>query len=94
VSASYLSSVDFAAGLNKAGVRATTTFYEGKTHTDPIIEDPMKGGKDALISDLLRIIKHKGEIVEKQPGEELLGPVIPPMVSHLAIKVSNFFNPF
>ncbi len=30
--------------------------YEGKTHTQPIIEDPMRGGRDQLRDDIWNFI--------------------------------------
>lgn len=30
--------------------------YEGKSHTQPLIEDPLKGGQDCLMEDILSIV--------------------------------------
>ena len=30
--------------------------YKGKTHTQPIVEDPMRGGRDVLMDDVLSMV--------------------------------------
>jgi len=46
----------FADVLAEAGVEVKTRFYSGKSHTDPILEDPIEGEGDALMSDLLHLV--------------------------------------
>lgn len=43
---------DFEAALRAAGVHVDAEYYEGKSHTDPILEDPMSG-EDPLMLRLL-----------------------------------------
>ena len=31
--------------------------YPGKTHTQPIVEDPMRGGRDELMDDVLGVVR-------------------------------------
>jgi prenylcysteine alpha-carboxyl methylesterase len=38
------------------GVDARVKSYEGKTHTQPLIEDPMRGGRDVLMDDVLEMV--------------------------------------
>eukprot|EP00475_Leptophrys_vorax_P014716 TRINITY_DN20999_c0_g2_i1.p1 TRINITY_DN20999_c0_g2~~TRINITY_DN20999_c0_g2_i1.p1 ORF type:complete len:558 (+),score=102.24 TRINITY_DN20999_c0_g2_i1:124-1797(+) len=55
------SSLELAFVLSQLGAEVMVRVYNGKTHTDPIIEDPMRG-KDQLLSDLLLILKeHRSE---------------------------------
>ncbi|XP_022957175.1 isoprenylcysteine alpha-carbonyl methylesterase ICME isoform X1 [Cucurbita moschata] len=50
------SSKTFADTLQSVGVKAETFFYEGKTHTDVFVQDPLRGGKDQMFEDLVAII--------------------------------------
>jgi hypothetical protein len=60
------SSLELAFVLSQLGAEVMVRIYNGKTHTDPIIEDPMRG-KDQLLSDLLLIIKDQRP--EEEPGD-------------------------
>jgi len=47
-------SARFAAALRAAGAPAVSErYYPGKSHTDPFLEDPILGGQDALLEDIL-----------------------------------------
>lgn len=35
---------------------ASLKLYKGKTHTQPIVEDPMRGGRDELMDDVLGVV--------------------------------------
>ena len=48
---------EFAAAAGAAGVRCRTKFYPGKTHTQPIVEDPMRGGQDELMDEVLSLVR-------------------------------------
>ncbi len=51
-------SAAFAAALRGAGVapsRVEERYYPGKSHTDPFLEDPILGGEDALLQDILAL---------------------------------------
>ncbi|CAK4083515.1 unnamed protein product [Aphanomyces euteiches] len=50
------SSAKFAAALSSVGINVKIKYYAGKSHTDPIIEDPMQGN-DPLVHDILDIIQ-------------------------------------
>ncbi|KAM7270715.1 hypothetical protein ACFE04_029929 [Oxalis oulophora] len=50
----------FARTLQKHGVQAEPILYEGKTHTDLFLQDPMRGNTYEMFEDLLAII-HKGD---------------------------------
>lgn len=52
-------SAALAAALRAAGRPPSSVaelYYEGKTHTDPFLEDPVLGGRDVLMEDLLRLV--------------------------------------
>ncbi|KAL8549356.1 hypothetical protein ACS0TY_008262 [Phlomoides rotata] len=54
------SSRSFAETLRSLGVQAESILYEGKTHTDLFLQDPMRGGKDDMFEDLIAMI-HAGD---------------------------------
>jgi prenylcysteine alpha-carboxyl methylesterase len=48
---------EFAAALRAAGAEVAHKSYAGKTHTQPIVEDPMRGGRDELMDDVLGVVR-------------------------------------
>ena len=51
---------DFAASLRLAGAAVSETYFEGKSHTDPILEDRVHpDGDDPLMAELLRLVLGK-----------------------------------
>uniref|UniRef100_A0A453F460 Peptidase S9 prolyl oligopeptidase catalytic domain-containing protein n=1 Tax=Aegilops tauschii subsp. strangulata TaxID=200361 RepID=A0A453F460_AEGTS len=42
--------------LQQVGAQAKLLLYEGKTHTDIFIQDPLRGGRDPLVEDVFSII--------------------------------------
>ncbi|KAM7487576.1 hypothetical protein LguiB_025060 [Lonicera macranthoides] len=50
----------FANALRRVGAKAESILYDGKTHTDLFLQDPMRGGKDEMFEDLVGII-HAGD---------------------------------
>ena len=47
-------SAKFAKALRAAGVESVSEkYYPGKTHTDPFVTDPILGGHDALLEDIV-----------------------------------------
>lgn len=50
------SSKDFADALNSKGVHAELILYDGKTHTDLFLQDPLRGGKDDLFDHVVGVI--------------------------------------
>lgn len=76
------SSFELAFVLSKLQVDVTPVIYIGKSHTDPIIEDPMRGSMN-LLSDLLMIIKGTREPMKSVP-----------MLNKYAIAIAKFVNPF
>ncbi|KAF7029924.1 hypothetical protein CFC21_041561 [Triticum aestivum] len=42
--------------LQQVGAQATLLLYEGKTHTDIFIQDPLRGGRDPLVEDVFSVI--------------------------------------
>ncbi|CAE7544441.1 ICME [Symbiodinium natans] len=50
------SAIDFTTALQAAGADADVKLYPGKSHTDPILEDPI-AGNDPLIEELAFLVK-------------------------------------
>ena len=60
---------EYIKALYKAGVPQSKCIfkeYVGKTHTQPIIEDPMRGGRDKLMDEVLKMIRGGEECVNVQ----------------------------
>jgi len=75
----------FAKTLNKAGFKASCTMFKGKSHTDPILEDPLSG-PDQLTSSLLRVVKSR----DNDPATPRIRHCQPKAM----LKVARWFNPF
>lgn len=87
----WAASESFAKVLVSMGANVTTRFYEGKTHTDIFLQDPMRGGHYVLLTDILAII-HAGDR-EAQVKDALLEPrrrLVPEFLLQLAHCVSPF----
>ncbi|KAG1346918.1 Isoprenylcysteine alpha-carbonyl methylesterase ICME [Cocos nucifera] len=52
----YSASKDFVDALQTVGAKAKLVLYEGKTHTDLFIQDPLRGGRDQLLEDIVAVI--------------------------------------
>ncbi|KAI4346802.1 hypothetical protein L6164_007670 [Bauhinia variegata] len=50
------SSKRFADALKKMGLRTELILYDGKTHTDLFIHDPLRGGKDDLFDHIVALV--------------------------------------
>ncbi|PRW45116.1 putative isoprenylcysteine alpha-carbonyl methylesterase ICMEL1 [Chlorella sorokiniana] len=76
--------IEFVAALKEAGVPAARLkLYKGKTHTKPIVEDPMRGGRDELMDDVL-------SQVLGQQCHNLQMPMLPAALIDLASWVCPF----
>eukprot|EP00451_Oxyrrhis_marina_P015043 CAMPEP_0204328968 /NCGR_PEP_ID=MMETSP0469-20131031/13808_1 /ASSEMBLY_ACC=CAM_ASM_000384 /TAXON_ID=2969 /ORGANISM="Oxyrrhis marina" /LENGTH=403 /DNA_ID=CAMNT_0051311487 /DNA_START=22 /DNA_END=1230 /DNA_ORIENTATION=+ len=56
VTVEWQQSEEFAAALKQAGAKVSEKYYKGKSHTDPILEDPLLAAGDPLMEDLLELI--------------------------------------
>ena len=43
--------------VQAAKQRCSVRLYEGATHTGPLIEEPMAGGVDELMEDILEVVR-------------------------------------
>ncbi|KAI3976845.1 hypothetical protein MKX01_008703 [Papaver californicum] len=81
----------FVDALQRVGVQAELILYEGKTHTDVFLQDPMRGGKDDLFEDILSYI-HAGDsaALAKDAVASPRRRLVPEIMLKLAHKVSPF----
>jgi len=87
----HRSSEHLALALKQVGAEVELVLFPGKTHTEPIIEDPMQGsekGPDPLLSYLIGVVdKHSG-------GLKRQGVVHQRMAPSILIKLASLMNPF
>ncbi|KAA0034515.1 hypothetical protein IC582_022950 [Cucumis melo] len=81
----------FAETLQSVGVKAETFFYEGKTHTDVFVQDPLRGGRDQMFEDLVAIIHaNDAEALAKDAVAPPRRRFVPEIMLTLARTVSPF----
>ncbi|KAK9750502.1 hypothetical protein RND81_02G201100 [Saponaria officinalis] len=85
------SSESFAATLQRLGVDAQAILYEGKTHTDVFLQDPMRGGSDQMFEDLVSII-HAGD--EEALAKDATAPPRKRLVPEIMLKLARAVSPF
>ncbi|KAK4777906.1 hypothetical protein SAY87_018093 [Trapa incisa] len=81
----------FAETLQRLGVNAESILYEGKTHTDLFLQDPMRGGKDEMLEDLVNYI------YATDPEALAMNAEAPPrrrMVPEFMLKLARAVSPF
>ncbi|KAL4638313.1 hypothetical protein ACB092_03G137900 [Castanea dentata] len=84
-------SKSFAETLQRVGVKAESILFEGKTHTDLFLQDPMRGGRDEMFEDLVGII-HAGDAdaIAKDAVAPPRRRLVPEFMLQLARRVSPF----
>jgi prenylcysteine alpha-carboxyl methylesterase len=88
----YDASVAFGNTLQSVGAKVTTTLYARKTHTDLFLQDPMRGGADELLADILAVV-HEGDEEAKAEDTMLMKTrrrLVPEFLLQLARTVSPF----
>ncbi|XP_072981256.1 probable isoprenylcysteine alpha-carbonyl methylesterase ICMEL1 isoform X1 [Typha angustifolia] len=86
-----IASKTFADALRSNGARVDLVLYEGKTHTDLFLQDPLRGGRDELLEDIFGVIHaddaaaHAIDVV-KPPARRL----VPECMLSLARRISPF----
>ncbi|KAK2366181.1 alpha/beta-Hydrolases superfamily protein [Trifolium repens] len=86
-----IASERFADALKKAGARADLILYDGKTHTDLFLQDPLRGGKEDLFD-------HVVSIVHSNDSDALLKDATAPprrrLVPEILLKLAHNISPF
>ncbi|XP_075501276.1 isoprenylcysteine alpha-carbonyl methylesterase ICME-like isoform X1 [Primulina tabacum] len=81
----------FADTMRKAGARAELILYNGKTHTDLFLQDPLRGGKDELFDYVVTFIHSDDK--EALASDAMASPrrrFVPEILLRLAREVSPF----
>ncbi|XP_061359749.1 isoprenylcysteine alpha-carbonyl methylesterase ICME-like [Gastrolobium bilobum] len=81
----------FADALKKAGARAELILYDGKTHTDLFLQDPLRGGKDDLFDHVVGIIHPNDSDALAKDGT---APTRRRLVPEILLKLARMISPF
>ncbi|KAL7001286.1 putative isoprenylcysteine alpha-carbonyl methylesterase icmel1 [Sarracenia purpurea var. burkii] len=84
-------SKNFADTLQRVGVKAESILYEGRTHTDMFLQDPMRGGKDQMFEDLVGYI-HAGN--SEALAKDAVAPPRKRLVPEFMLKLAHSISPF
>ncbi|XVF03483.1 hypothetical protein REPUB_Repub04eG0265100 [Reevesia pubescens] len=84
-------SKNFADTLQRLGGKAESILYDGKTHTDLFLQDPMRGGRDEMFEDLVAII-HAGD--EDALAKDAVAPPRRRLVPEFMLKLAHSVSPF
>ena len=61
-------------------------YYPGKTHTDPFVTDPILGGHDKLLEDIVTFIKGGGHPADL--------PALPALIPRVFVTIARHMVPF
>lgn len=81
----------FADALQRAGAQAKLILYEGKTHTDLFLQDPLRGGKDELFDHMVADI-HAGD--KEALAKDAMAPPRRRLVPELLLQIARKISPF
>lgn len=77
--------------LERVGAQADLILYEGKTHTDLFLQDPLRGGKDELFDYLVAFIHvDDNEALARDAAAPPRRRFVPELLLRLAGQVSPF----
>ncbi|KAJ6402643.1 ISOPRENYLCYSTEINE ALPHA-CARBONYL METHYLESTERASE ICMEL2-RELATED [Salix viminalis] len=85
------SSKDFAAALKRLGAQTELILFDGKTHTDLFLQDPLRGGKDEMFDHLVAVI-HAGD--EEALAKDALAPPRKRLVPEVLLRMARHISPF
>ncbi|CAL5399521.1 unnamed protein product [Camellia sinensis] len=84
-------SKNFAGTLQRVGGKAESILYDGRTHTDIFVQDPMRGGKDQMFEDIVARI-HAGDSAAL--AKDAVAPPRKQLVPEFMLKLANSVSPF
>ncbi|KAJ6792736.1 putative isoprenylcysteine alpha-carbonyl methylesterase ICMEL1 [Iris pallida] len=84
-------SKSFADALRSAGVQVELILYKGKTHTDLFIQDPLRGGRDELLENIIQVI-HAGD--EVALAKDAVAPPARRLVPEFMLQLARKMSPF
>ncbi|XP_058778883.1 probable isoprenylcysteine alpha-carbonyl methylesterase ICMEL2 isoform X1 [Vicia villosa] len=86
-----IASKRFADALTKAGARAELILYDGKTHTDLFLQDPLRGGKEDLFEHVVSIV-HAND--SDALAKDAVAPPRKRLVPEILLKLAHNISPF
>ncbi|CAL9757213.1 unnamed protein product [Musa acuminata subsp. burmannicoides] len=84
-------SENFATALRSVGAQVKLILYESKTHTDLFLQDPLRGGRDDLLEDVVAVI-HAGDAVAL--AKDTTAPKARRLVPEWQLKLAREISPF
>ncbi|MBA0573265.1 hypothetical protein Golob_000548 [Gossypium lobatum] len=84
-------SQNFADTLRRVGGKAESILYDGKTHTDLFLQDPMRGGRDEMFEDVVAIIHGEDEAAL---AKDAVAPPRRRLVPEFMLKLAHDVSPF
>ncbi|KAK4487696.1 hypothetical protein RD792_005644 [Penstemon davidsonii] len=84
-------SITFADTLRRMGAQVDLILYNGKTHTDLFLQDPLRGGKDELFDYIVSFI-HAGD--DEALAKDAMAPPRRRFVPEILLKLAGQISPF
>ncbi|XP_031279276.1 isoprenylcysteine alpha-carbonyl methylesterase ICME-like isoform X3 [Pistacia vera] len=81
----------FADALRGVGAEAELILYEGKTHTDLFLQDPLRGGKDDLFDHIVSVI-HADD--KEALANDAMAPPRKRLVPEILLRMAHHISPF
>ncbi|PAN22443.1 hypothetical protein PAHAL_4G020500 [Panicum hallii] len=81
----------FADALQQHGAKADLFLYEGKTHTDLFLQDPLRGGRDKMLEEIASVIHSEDPDVS---ADHHVVPVARRLVPEFMLKLAGRVSPF
>ncbi|XP_072966393.1 probable isoprenylcysteine alpha-carbonyl methylesterase ICMEL2 isoform X1 [Typha angustifolia] len=81
----------FADVLQSAGAQVKLVLFEGKTHTDLFLQDPLRGGRDELVEDIVAVILASDATALAKAA---VAPIPQRMVPEWQLKLARQISPF
>ncbi|XP_028057789.1 isoprenylcysteine alpha-carbonyl methylesterase ICME-like isoform X3 [Camellia sinensis] len=82
---------NFAGTLQRVGGKAESILYDGRTHTDIFVQDPMRGGKDQMFEDIVARIHARDSAAL---AKDAVAPPRKRLVPEFMLKLANSVSPF
>jgi len=77
--------------LQQRGAKVDLFLYQGKTHTDLFLQDPLRGGRDKMLEEIVAMI-HKDDPSESTQAIDV--PVARRLVPEFMLKLAGRVSPF
>ncbi|ONK81352.1 uncharacterized protein A4U43_C01F28140 [Asparagus officinalis] len=84
-------SKNFADALQSVGAQVTLVLYEGKTHTDIFLQDPLRGGRDELMEYIVAFI-YAGDAISS--AKDAVAPPARRLVPEFMLQLARRISPF